>query len=176
MGNKEILILDEPTTGLDPLMRDAFLELVKEEKAKGRTIFMSSHIFQEIEDVCDKVAMIKDGKIVDTIDLWNLRHWKTKTFDITFSTPEDYKRFITTEKTVKSTDDAKLKCLVELPADDINRLLATLKGYSVAVGDEGGFAPHLNFGTIFQTNLHEGRDLTWNRKQKRKQLIFSQNH
>lgn len=133
MGNKDILILDEPTTGLDPLMRDAFLELVKEEKAKGRTIFMSSHIFQEIEDVCDKVAMIKNGHIVDTIDLWNLRHWKTKTFNITFSTPEDFKRFSTTEKTVKTTNDSKLMCQVELPADEINRLFATLKNYSVAV-------------------------------------------
>ncbi|MCD7739635.1 MAG: ATP-binding cassette domain-containing protein, partial [Lachnospiraceae bacterium] len=55
MGDKPILIMDEPTTGLDPLMRETFLELVREEKKKGRTIFMSSHIFEEIEDVCDRV-------------------------------------------------------------------------------------------------------------------------
>lgn len=80
MGEKEILVLDEPTTGLDPLMRDSFLELIREEKAKGHTIFMSSHIFEEIEEVCDRVAMIKDGKIVDVAVLYKLRHSKQKDF------------------------------------------------------------------------------------------------
>lgn len=68
-SDADILIMDEPTTGLDPLMRDIFIELLKEEKAKGKTIFMSSHIFQEVEEVCDRVAIIRDGMIIDVIDM-----------------------------------------------------------------------------------------------------------
>ncbi len=132
MGEKEILILDEPTTGLDPLMRDAFLELIREEKRKGHTVFMSSHIFEEIEDVCDKVAMIKDGHLIDTVDLWNLRHWKTKTFDITFSSREDYDRFLSGWNQISKQDPETLSCQIVMPVEDIKLLFQTLKDCSVA--------------------------------------------
>ncbi|MCD8107855.1 MAG: ATP-binding cassette domain-containing protein [Oscillospiraceae bacterium] len=84
MGDKEILIMDEPTTGLDPLMRETFLELVREEKQKGRTIFMSSHIFEEIEDVCDRVAIIGNGKIESILSLSELRHGTPRNYRIVF--------------------------------------------------------------------------------------------
>ncbi|MCD7774022.1 MAG: ABC transporter ATP-binding protein [Clostridiales bacterium] len=84
MGDKEILIMDEPTTGLDPLMRETFLELVREEKNKGRTIFMSSHIFEEIEDVCDRVAIIGSGKIENVLSLSDLRHGTPRNYKIVF--------------------------------------------------------------------------------------------
>lgn len=84
MGEKDVLVLDEPTTGLDPLMRDAFLTLLHEEKAKGHTIFMSSHIFEELEDICDRVAMIQNGKLLDTVSLYELRHPKEKHFTVTY--------------------------------------------------------------------------------------------
>lgn len=133
MGDKEILILDEPTTGLDPLMRDSFLELIREEKEKGRTIFMSSHIFEEIEDICDQVAMIKDGKLIDIVDLWDLRHWKTKTFDITFSTREDYEHFLSCWNQIKTVEPSSFFCQVEMPVADIKQLFHTLEECSVAV-------------------------------------------
>lgn len=133
MGNKDIIILDEPTTGLDPLMRDAFLELIREEKANGRTIFMSSHIFQEIEDVCDSVSMIKNGHIIDTIDLWNLRHWSTKTFELTFSTQKDYQSFLSNWNSITEQNPKELYCQVELPVEDVKKLFHTLSDYSVAV-------------------------------------------
>ncbi len=85
MGDKNILILDEPTTGLDPLMRETFLELIREEKSKGRTIFMSSHIFEEIEDVCDRVAIINGGKIPSVLNLSEFRHGSVRTFNVEFS-------------------------------------------------------------------------------------------
>ena len=133
MGNKEILILDEPTTGLDPLMRDAFLELIREEKAKGRTIFMSSHIFEEIEEVCDQVAMIKDGKIVDTVNLWDIRHWSTKTMDFTFTSREELDDFLGEwdADSVKNIDKKTMQCQIELPAEELNRLFGVLKKYSI---------------------------------------------
>lgn len=88
MGDRDILVLDEPTTGLDPLMRDVFLDLIREEKAKGKTVFMSSHIFEEIEEVCDKAAMIKDGKIIDVLDVYAMRHEPKKHFTAVFTSAE----------------------------------------------------------------------------------------
>lgn len=93
MGNKEILVLDEPTTGLDPLMREAFLNLIRMEKDRGKTILMSSHIFEEIEDVCDKVSMIKDGNLLGTLDLNEYRKTPERTFHIEVASEEDLKRF-----------------------------------------------------------------------------------
>ncbi len=85
MGNRDVLILDEPTTGLDPLMRETFLELIREEKAKGRTVFMSSHIFEEIEDVCDRVAIIHNGRIQSVVNLSEFRHGSVRTFHVEFA-------------------------------------------------------------------------------------------
>ena len=58
-------LLDEPTSGLDPLMQQKFVELIQSEQKRGKTILMSSHIFEEIEQTCDRILMIKDGRIVD---------------------------------------------------------------------------------------------------------------
>lgn len=131
MGDKEILIFDEPTTGLAPLMRDAFLELIREEKAKGRTIFMSRHIFEKIEHICDKVVMIKDGRIVDAIDLWNIRHWNTKTFDITFSSKEEYDKFSEEFIIEQRTEPERQQCRVEIPAEEIPVLFNKLNDFTV---------------------------------------------
>ncbi len=65
----DLIILDEPTNGLDPLMQNKFFELLLKEKQKGKTIFLSSHNLSEIEKYCDKVAIIKDGEIVDYFDM-----------------------------------------------------------------------------------------------------------
>jgi len=69
----EIIILDEPTSGLDPLMQNKFFDLLSKEKEKGVTIFLSSHNLSEVEKYCDKVAIIKDGKIVDFLDMKNVK-------------------------------------------------------------------------------------------------------
>jgi ABC-2 type transport system ATP-binding protein len=60
----DLLILDEPTSGLDPLVQQAFYELVREARAEGRTVFLSSHILSEVERTCDRVAIIRDGRLV----------------------------------------------------------------------------------------------------------------
>jgi ABC-type multidrug transport system, ATPase component len=73
----ELLILDEPTSGLDPLVQQSFFELVREARAEGRTTFLSSHILSEVEKTCDRVAIIREGRIVkvDRVDaLRDLAH------------------------------------------------------------------------------------------------------
>ena len=69
----EVLVMDEPTSGLDPLMQGKFFELLMKEKEKGVTVFLSSHNLSEIEKYCDKVIIIKDGKVVDYLDMRNVK-------------------------------------------------------------------------------------------------------
>lgn len=69
----KLLILDEPTSGLDPLMQKNFFSLLKEEKAKGTTIFLSSHILSDVQALCNRLAIIKDGKIIKQDDIKSLR-------------------------------------------------------------------------------------------------------
>lgn len=130
MGEKEILVLDEPTTGLDPLMREAFLDLIREEKQKGHTVFMSSHIFEEIEAVCDRVAMIKDGNIIGVISLHDLRHPTIKNFIIEFENNSDKKHF--TENTaflIKSEEEKS--CTVQCKIEQLDKFFNTLKNYKI---------------------------------------------
>jgi ABC-2 type transport system ATP-binding protein len=70
----ELLILDEPTAGLDPLMERVFRECVQEERPRGRTLLLSSHILSEVEHLCDRVTIIKDGRVVESGTLTELRH------------------------------------------------------------------------------------------------------
>ncbi|WIY00423.1 ABC transporter ATP-binding protein [Amycolatopsis mongoliensis] len=70
----ELLLLDEPTAGLDPLMEEVFRECVREERGRGRTILLSSHILSEAEALCDRVSIIRGGRLVDSGSLDELRH------------------------------------------------------------------------------------------------------
>jgi len=69
MHDPEILLLDEPTSGLDPLMQDKFCDLILKEKARGKTIMLSSHMFSEVEKTCDRVMIIKQGRTIAEIDM-----------------------------------------------------------------------------------------------------------
>ncbi len=84
MHNPQVLILDEPTSGLDPLMQDRFVELVREEKQRGKTIFLSSHRFEEVERTCDRIDMIRCGELVavDTVDALRKRHLRSYTVSL----------------------------------------------------------------------------------------------
>ncbi|WP_416327209.1 ABC transporter ATP-binding protein [[Eubacterium] hominis] len=130
MGEKEILVLDEPTTGLDPLMREAFLNLIREEKQKGHTIFMSSHIFEEIEAVCDRVAMIKDGHIIDTISLYDLRHPTIKNFVIEFQDIADMQEFKNqSDFLIEPIHDTS--CSLQCNVAQLDDLFRSLKRYQI---------------------------------------------
>ncbi len=83
----ELLILDEPTSGLDPLMEVAFRQSVQEAKERGQTIFLSSHILSEVEALCDRVGILRDGRLVDQGTLAELRHLSATTVEVTFEGP-----------------------------------------------------------------------------------------
>jgi beta-exotoxin I transport system ATP-binding protein len=73
MHSPELLILDEPTSGLDPLNQQEFYELLREERERGATVFLSSHILSEVEHVCDRVGILRAGKLVRVADLAEIR-------------------------------------------------------------------------------------------------------
>lgn len=83
MHQPEVVILDEPTSGLDPLMQNEFVELVLEEKKKGTTILMSSHIFEEVEKTCDRTAIIRSGRIATVEDMKELAGKRKKIYRVT---------------------------------------------------------------------------------------------
>lgn len=82
MHQPEVVILDEPTSGLDPLMQNEFVELVLEEKKKGTTILMSSHIFEEVEKTCDRTAIIRSGRIATVEDMKELAGKRKKIYRV----------------------------------------------------------------------------------------------
>lgn len=130
-SDADILIMDEPTTGLDPLMRDVFLELLKEEKEKGKTIFMSSHIFQEVEEVCDRVAVIREGKLIEIIDMATIRYNKNKTYRLEFKTQADFDRFSSLTYQIDQVKLEDLQVFVRVHDTDINHFIRDLKQFDL---------------------------------------------
>jgi ABC-2 type transport system ATP-binding protein len=94
MNDSDILILDEPTTGLDPLMREEFMKLLEDQRKKGKTIFISSHLFEELEYLCDRVALIKDGRIVSIANIKDIKHPNEREYKIEFSDRANYESFV----------------------------------------------------------------------------------
>ena len=127
MQNPSVLILDEPTSGLDPIMQNKFIELLKKEKLKGKTIFMSSHIFEEIENVCDRVLMIKGGRLVTSQNIEDLRNNRQKHYTITFSNTEYASAFARLYPDSICTQN-KVSFLL---CGNVNKLLGELGQYNV---------------------------------------------
>ena len=150
MADSEILILDEPTTGLDPLMRVGFVDILSEEKKKGKTIFMSSHMFEEVEETCDKVALIKDGKIIDVKSTREIRHNEDKVYKIEFATADDYNRFLSEPFTYTQQREEQNQIFAEVNDSDINRFLSVLKNYRVKFITEIKYTLEQYFKSLYQ--------------------------
>ncbi|MDI3535980.1 MAG: beta-exotoxin transport system ATP-binding protein [Eubacteriaceae bacterium] len=87
MHDPDVLLLDEPTSGLDPLMQNRFIDLILEEKKRGKTILLSSHMFEEVERTCDRVIIIKDGRIVAKSDIKSLKSAQRKVYRLKVKNP-----------------------------------------------------------------------------------------
>jgi ABC-2 type transport system ATP-binding protein len=84
MARPDLLVLDEPTSGLDPLMEQAFRHSVHEARKAGQTVFLSSHILSEVEALCDRVGILREGRLVEMGTLEEMRHLSTLTVEATF--------------------------------------------------------------------------------------------
>lgn len=131
MNDAPVIILDEPTTGLDPLMRVTFLDIIKKEHEKGKTIFMSSHMFEELETTCDRVALINDGHIIDVADMNDIRRRPIKDFKIEFNSDADYKKFQKAGYEIVRLQDEYDQVTIRIAVERTGELLKTLTGYDV---------------------------------------------
>jgi ABC-2 type transport system ATP-binding protein len=132
MNDPDILLLDEPTSGLDPVMQEKFIEFVKEEKERGKTILLSSHIFSEVEALCDRIAIIKDGRIVSVVEAEEIKHGMRKVVEVVFNGKEDYERFLNEKFEFESIDEKQLKTNIVMEDLDVNKFLSVIVNYDVA--------------------------------------------
>jgi len=93
MHDPDILILDEPTSGLDPLMQSRFVNLVKEEKEHGKTVLMSSHMFEEVDRTCNRIGIIRNGMMVAVDSAATLRERHTRSYTVTLQNEAAAKEF-----------------------------------------------------------------------------------
>ena len=133
MHDPEVLVLDEPTSGLDPLMQERFVQFIHEEKSRGKTILLSSHIFTEIDSTCDRIAIIKDGHIVSEFIADDLRHASTKFYLLTFETEKLAESFLKEAVKTKSfkllsRDGSSMQ--VSFSDDDLNAIVKLLSSFN----------------------------------------------
>ena len=90
----KLLLLDEPTSGLDPLIQNVFFELLKEEREKGATVFFSSHVLSEVQKLCDRVGIIKDGKLIKVESIENLTKSRFKNVSLSLDKIKNFELVI----------------------------------------------------------------------------------
>ena len=132
MHSPEIIILDEPTTGLDPLMRDVFVNIIKAEKARGATIIMSNHMFDELEETCDYVGFIKDGHLIDVVDMEKMRNTPYRDYVIKFANEKDYKNVDTSKMEILEKDDFELSLTVRVDLKNTNEMVSELRNRDIS--------------------------------------------
>lgn len=128
MHDPELLILDEPTIGLDPLMQQRFYELLLEMKNRGKTVFLSSHILSEVEKICDRVVILKEGKLVAIHEISEIKKFRLRSIEISFKQEvnESVFRLDGVRKVEKDGN------IIQLWVDsNINSILRTISEYPV---------------------------------------------
>ena len=129
MHRPELLILDEPTSGLDPLLQQEFLDMVREAKADGATVFMSSHVLSEVEEIAGRVGIIRSGLMVDVAEIGELRRRAGQVVEFRFATPvaaEEFTRLEGVSEVVVT--DHRVTCLLQ---GEPNALLKTAARHHV---------------------------------------------
>lgn len=160
MHDPDVLVLDEPTSGLDPIMQDVFIDFIKEEKAKGKTILLSSHIFNEVDATCDRIAIIKDGRIISTVVADDLRHNESKTFKVEFNSANEFNRFCTKILDTQMLDAVLVKPhknQVHLLINDseVNRFFKIISGYDLKFMTEIKFTLEDYFMKFYDRSLDD---------------------
>ncbi|MDY3014153.1 MAG: ABC transporter ATP-binding protein [Evtepia sp.] len=113
MHDPTVLILDEPTSGLDPLMQNAFISIIHEERERGKTILLSSHMFEEVERTCQRVGIIRQGRLVALETIQALREKHMRAYQVTLPDPETAEAFARDFQGSRSVENP---CQVEVRA------------------------------------------------------------
>ncbi len=123
MHDPSVYILDEPTSGLDPVMQNVFMDLLRSEKARGKTVLMSSHLFDEVQRVCDRAGIIKNGRIVAVEDVQSLNAVRQKSYVVTLAEATDAERLLASGLETERTSDRRVVVTV---MDNYHELFAAL--------------------------------------------------
>ncbi len=132
MDDPDVLILDEPTSGLDPLMQSKFVELIDKEKKASKTILMSSHSFEEVEKTCDRVGIIKNGRLVTIEEVATLKSSQRKQYIINFTSKEEAERFSKESFDVKEINGRHVTVSI---TGHISPLIKVLADYEISSFD-----------------------------------------
>ena len=136
MSDPDVLILDEPTSGLDPVMQETFIEFIHQEKKRGKTILLSSHIFSEIDSTCDRIAIIKDGHIVSEFVANDLKHASRKYYTVDFKDSKNKDKFLKKEKELSSfmlLKEENESVYISIEDKDLNHLIEILSDLEISL-------------------------------------------
>ena len=125
MHNPEIIIMDEPTSGLDPLMQEEFYKIINEEKEAGKTIFYSTHILNEVKRICDRIAIIKDGKIIKIDNIENFNNSNLVKVELESEVVNQIKEKLNLKEFQENEKELKFVC------SDVNKLIRVLSEFSI---------------------------------------------
>ncbi len=150
IGDPPVLIVDEPTAGLDPLMIEAFLETIAEHRARGATVFLSSHILAQVEQACDRIGLIRAGRVVTVRSIAELRQQSPRRVTVEFRQPLDAATrlpegaiLVTREPSrwvidVRGPLGSLVAALATLPVHDIHVVPFSLEDYVLQLYDDPG--------------------------------------
>jgi ABC-2 type transport system ATP-binding protein len=124
----ELLLLDEPTSGLDPLMEAVFRECIEEERQAGRTVLLSSHILAEVEALCDRVSIVRNGRVADSGTLTELRHLTRTSIQADLAGPPDGIANLPGVHDARITDN-RIRC--EIDTDQLDTVLRHLTAIGI---------------------------------------------
>lgn len=130
MHEPNVLILDEPTSGLDPLMQDEFFKLVHESKTRGAAVFLSSHNLSEVQRICDRVGIIKHGRLIREQTISELSDLSVPTFKVRLAHPSALER-VKREPHLKLVSQVDGSTLLVQPRDTIAAALSDLSRYDI---------------------------------------------
>ena len=136
MHDPDILILDEPTSGLDPVMQQVFIDYVLWEKGRGKTVFLSSHLFNEVDATCDRIAIIKDGRIVSQFESNEFHQRGDRFYQVSFATVDAYQAFAALPYEFAARSPERRRAKVHVNDAQVNRLIADLADADVADFEE----------------------------------------
>ncbi len=158
MNDPDVLILDEPTSGLDPIMQKVFIDFVIEEKKRGKTILLSSHIFSEVDATCDTISIIKDGKHVSTFKANDLKNMDNQTYILHFLDKENMDLYLKERNKFKLVEknDIKLTANIEFDKKDYKEFFDSLLGVKIREFEEKPFTLQDYFMSFYKEEKEFG--------------------
>lgn len=141
MNDPDVLILDEPTSGLDPVMQQVFINFIIEEKKRGKTILLSSHIFSEVDATCDTISIIKDGVHVSTFNTNDLKERDTITYNFRFEDKSNYELALKSDHKAEIVNQNANRKIITYKVNkkDYKEFFESFNGLRVAEFDEKPF-------------------------------------